>query len=59
VGAERWTGAEPYLGAQMFWDHTDTAAYLRWLGVSGLTPVWHRYIPEGSAGHGLILARAA
>ena len=29
TGAEQWTGTEPYLGADMFWDHADTATYLR------------------------------
>ena len=58
VGAERWTGTERYLGADMFWDHADTATYLRWLEAAGLTPLWNRYIPEGDAGHSLILAAA-
>ena len=59
VGAERWTGTEQYLGATMFWDHADIGTYLRWLDAAGLAPVWHRYVPEGNSGHGLILARAA
>jgi SAM-dependent methyltransferase len=59
VGAGRWTGTERYLGAEMFWDHADTDTYLRWLRAAQLTPVWHRYVPEGDAGHGLILARAS
>jgi cyclopropane fatty-acyl-phospholipid synthase-like methyltransferase len=58
TGADRWTGTETYLGAKMFWDHVDTATYLRWLTVARLPPVWHRYIPEGNSGHSLILARA-
>jgi cyclopropane fatty-acyl-phospholipid synthase-like methyltransferase len=58
TGADRWTGTEAYLGAQMFWDHADTATYLRWLTAARLEPVWHRYIPEGDSGHSLILARA-
>jgi ubiquinone/menaquinone biosynthesis C-methylase UbiE len=58
VGAQRWTGTEQYLGAPMFWDHADTATYLNWLERAGLAPVWERYIPEGAAGHGLILAQA-
>lgn len=40
VGATRWTGTERYLGADMFWDHADTASYLRWLQAAGLTPIW-------------------
>jgi 2-polyprenyl-3-methyl-5-hydroxy-6-metoxy-1,4-benzoquinol methylase len=59
VGADRWTGTEQYLGTEMFWDHADTSTYLRWLEAARLTPAWHRYIPEGDRGHGLILARAS
>lgn len=59
VGAEPWTGTEPYLGAEMFWDHAGTADYLRWLTAARLTPVWHRFIPEGETGHSLILASAS
>ena len=59
VGADRWTGAERYLGADMFWDHADTATYLRWFEAARLVPVWHRFIQEGDSGHALILARAS
>ncbi len=59
TGARRWTGTETYLGADMFWDHADTATYLDWLTAARLTPIWHRYIPEGDSGHSLILARAS
>jgi hypothetical protein len=59
VGARPWTGTEPYLGTPMFWEHAGTAEYLRWLAAARLTPVWHRYVPEGQSGHTLILARAA
>ena len=59
VGAGRWTGTEPYLGADMFWDHADTGTYLRWFEAARLTPLWHRYIPEGDSGHTLILAQAS
>ncbi|HUL24442.1 MAG TPA: class I SAM-dependent methyltransferase [Streptosporangiaceae bacterium] len=58
TGAEWWTGTEHYLGADMFWDHADTATYLRWLEAAQLAPVWHRYVPEGDGGHSLILSRA-
>jgi SAM-dependent methyltransferase len=58
VGAGRWTATEPYFGADMFWDHADTATYLRWLETAGLAPVWHRYIPEEDSGHSLVLSRA-
>jgi SAM-dependent methyltransferase len=59
VGAGQWTGTAPYLGADMFWDHADTATYLRWLLAARLTPVWNRYIPEGNSGHTLVLAEAS
>jgi SAM-dependent methyltransferase len=59
VGAQPWTGTEPYLGAPMFWDHAGTGDYLRWLTAARITPVWHRFIPEGDSGHTLILARAS
>jgi Methyltransferase domain len=59
VGADRWTGTERYLGADMFWDHADSATYLRWFAAARLVPIWHRFISEGDVGHGLILARAA
>ncbi len=59
VGAEQWTGIESYLGADMFWDHADAATYLRWLQEAGLTPIWNRYVPEGTSGHTLVLARAS
>jgi cyclopropane fatty-acyl-phospholipid synthase-like methyltransferase len=59
VGADRWTGTELYLGAPMFWDVAATADYLQWLEEARLTPMWHRYIPEGTSGHTLILAQAS
>jgi ubiquinone/menaquinone biosynthesis C-methylase UbiE len=59
VGARRWTGTAPYLGADMYWDHADTATYLHWLQAARLTPIWHRYIPEGNSGHTLVLAEAS
>jgi SAM-dependent methyltransferase len=58
TGAQQWTGTERWLGAEMFWDHADTPTYLRWLEAARLTPIWHRYIPEGDAGHSLILSFA-
>jgi len=59
VGAAYWTATEEYLGADMFWDHADTAAYLRWFQAARLTPLWHRFVPEGNSGHTLILATAS
>jgi cyclopropane fatty-acyl-phospholipid synthase-like methyltransferase len=59
VGAGRWTGTECYLGTDMFWDHADTDTYLRWFHEAAMTPIWHRFVPEGNSGHSLILARAS
>jgi SAM-dependent methyltransferase len=59
VGAGRWTGTLPYLGADMFWDHADADTYLRWFEAARLTPLWRRHIPEGDSGHTLILAQAS
>lgn len=59
VGAGQWTGTAPYLGTDMFWDHADAATYLRWLREAQLTPIWNRYVPEGSSGHTLVLAEAS
>lgn len=58
VGSERWTGIEDYFGAAMFWDHEDRDTYLAWLKAAGLAPVWDRFVPEGNAGHTLVLAQA-
>jgi SAM-dependent methyltransferase len=58
VGATRWTGVAEYFGAPMFWDHADEATYLDWLAAARLKPLWSRFIPEGAAGHALVLARA-
>ena len=57
VGHERWTGVEEYLGAPMFWDHADASTYVSWLEAAGLAVQWQRYIPEGTSGHTLVLAR--
>jgi SAM-dependent methyltransferase len=57
VGWQRWTGVEDYMGAPMFWDHADTDTYLAWLRDAGLDLLWHRYVPEGTSGHTLVLAR--
>ena len=58
VGFERWTGIEDYLGAEMFWDHADRETYLSWLTEARLAPLWDRFVPEGTAGHTLVLAQA-
>ena len=57
VGRQRFTGIENYMGAPMFWDHADTATYLRWLEDAGLHVLWQRIIPEGMSSHTLVLAQ--
>jgi SAM-dependent methyltransferase len=57
VGHQRWTGIEDYLGAPMFWDHADTDTYLQWLREDGFEVIWNRFVPEGGAGHTLVLAK--
>lgn len=57
VGDGQWTGIKNYMGAPMFWDHPDTTTYLSWLDEAGLEPLWHRFIPEGTSGHTLVLAQ--
>ena len=57
VGHDRWTGVEDYLGAPMFWDHADADTYHRWLGADGFAILWSRFVPEGTSGHTLLLAR--
>ena len=59
VGLDRWTGVEDYFGTEMFWDHADTATYLSWFRDAGFEIVWERFIPEGSGGHTLVLARVS
>jgi SAM-dependent methyltransferase len=59
VGAGRWAGTGSFLGAEMFWDHADTASYLDWLRAAQLEPRWDRYVPEGTSGHTLVLTEAS
>ncbi|MBV9279676.1 MAG: class I SAM-dependent methyltransferase [Chloroflexi bacterium] len=60
VGARPWTGSEDNwlgAGATMYWSHEGTETYLRWAREAGFEVTWHRFIPEGSGGHTLVLAR--
>jgi SAM-dependent methyltransferase len=62
VGSRPWTGTEENwlgAGAPMYWSHADTETYLQWLQEAGFEMQWHRFIPEGSGGHTLLLAEAA
>lgn len=58
VGARAWTGIEEgWHGAPMYWSHADRETYIRWLEASGFRIVSDRFIPEGNAGHTLLLAQ--
>jgi cyclopropane fatty-acyl-phospholipid synthase-like methyltransferase len=58
VGSSAWTGTETdWHGAPMFWSHADRATYVTWLEETGFEVLWTRFIPEGSGGHTLVLAR--
>jgi SAM-dependent methyltransferase len=59
VGKWEWTCTEPWLGTHMFWDHAGTDSYLDWFRAARLTPLWDRFVPEGPAGHTLVLAQAS
>jgi SAM-dependent methyltransferase len=59
VGSGAWTGTEDdWHGAPMYWSHADRATYLAWLEETGFEVLWTRFIPEGTGGHTLVLARA-
>ncbi|HOG46799.1 MAG TPA: class I SAM-dependent methyltransferase, partial [Anaerolineae bacterium] len=60
VGHSAWTGQEDgWLGGgnAMYWSHAGEDTYLAWLAAAGLTVLWTRFVPEGVAGHTLILAQ--
>jgi cyclopropane fatty-acyl-phospholipid synthase-like methyltransferase len=58
LGAGAWTGTEDnWLGAPMYWSHADRATYVAWLEEVGFEISWTRFIPEGTGGHTLILAK--
>jgi SAM-dependent methyltransferase len=49
----RWLGSD----ASMFWSHYDAATYRRWLLSEGFWIVHEEFVPEGTTGHHLFLAR--
>jgi cyclopropane fatty-acyl-phospholipid synthase-like methyltransferase len=58
LGSGAWTGTEDnWLGAPMYWSHADRATYVAWLEEVGFEIGWTRFIPEGTGGHTLILAK--
>lgn len=60
VGTRAWTGMEEnWHGAPMYWSHADRDTYLSWLRARGFDILWTRFIPEGTGGHTLLLAKRA
>jgi len=58
VGSGAWTGTEEdWHGAPMYWSHADRATYVAWLEQMGFEILWTRFVPEGTGGHTLVLAR--
>ncbi|HVS08148.1 MAG TPA: class I SAM-dependent methyltransferase [Candidatus Dormibacteraeota bacterium] len=60
VGSGAWTGTEEnWHGAPMYWSHADRETYLAWVKDAGFEVLWTRFIPEGTGGHTLLLAKKA
>ncbi|AKU18435.1 class I SAM-dependent methyltransferase [Luteipulveratus mongoliensis] len=62
VGHTAWQGREQgWLGGsvEMWWSHPDASTYRDWLEEAGLEVVHEEFVPEGSSGHQLMIARRA
>jgi ubiquinone/menaquinone biosynthesis C-methylase UbiE len=60
VGATAWTGIETdwlIPGTTMYWSHADTDTYMKWFAAAGFTIIDTKFIPEGTAGHTLLIAK--
>lgn len=60
TGHRAWTGTQDnWLGgaATMWWSHADTTTYRSWITHTGLIIQTEDFIPEGTSGHTLSLAR--
>ena len=58
LGSGAWTGTDDnWHDAPMYWSHADRATYITWLEEAGFEVQWSRFIPEGTGGHTLILAK--
>ena len=58
VGSSAWTGTEEdWLGGPMYWSHADRPTYIGWLEETGFEVLWTRFVPEGTGGHTLLLAK--
>ncbi len=61
VGYQRWVGSEEdwcgVPGAMMYWSHEDRATYRRWFEEAGFVIEREEFMPEGSGGATVLLAR--
>lgn len=60
VGSQEWTGKEENwrnAGATMHWSCAGSATCLEWLTAVSFEVLWTRFIPEGTGGHTLLLAK--
>ncbi len=60
VGAGTWTGTEDdwlIPGTTMYWSHTNSDTYIKWFSSVGFTIVETKFIPEGTVGHTLLIAK--
>jgi SAM-dependent methyltransferase len=60
VGSKAWTGTEENwldAGATMYWSHAGEDGYRTWFEQAGFEILSTRFIPEGSGGHTLMLAK--
>ncbi len=61
VGYQKWTGSEEdwcgVPGAMMFWSHEDRATYRRWFEEAGFVIEREEFMPEGTGGATVLLAR--
>jgi cyclopropane fatty-acyl-phospholipid synthase-like methyltransferase len=60
VGAGAWTGTEEnwlIAGTTMYWSHADMETYIKWFSSAGFTIVNTTFVPEGAAGHTLLIVK--
>jgi SAM-dependent methyltransferase len=58
LGHSEWTGyEEDWHGAPMYWSHADEQTSLGWLRETGFEVMWQEFVPEGEAGHKIVLAQ--
>lgn len=57
VGWKAWTGIEDFHGALMYWSHEGADTYKNWLVDRDFEVLREEFVPEGTGGHTLLLAR--